>query len=60
MQDTICKVPVVGRMVKGPDGTYHLDKAGSTWADIPADAIARFLVERCGSDAIFKEERVYN
>lgn len=40
-------------MVKGPDGTYHLDKAGSTWADIPAEDIARYLVDRCGADVVF-------
>lgn len=54
MQD-LCSIPVIGHMVKGPDGKYHLDEAGSTWADIPAADIARFLVERCGIDVICGE-----
>lgn len=56
MPNDICRIPVVGHMTKGADGHYHLDEASSTWADIPADAIAHFLVERCGTDAIFGEE----
>lgn len=51
----MCRIPVVGHMVKGEDGRYHLDEAGSTWADIPADTIARFLLEKFGYDAIFGE-----
>lgn len=54
MQD-LCSIPVIGHMVKGLDGEYHLDEAGSTWADIPAADIARFLVERCGIDVICGE-----
>lgn len=56
MPSTTCRIPIVGHMTKGPDGQYHLDEASSTWADIPADAIARFLIEHCGADAIFGEE----
>lgn len=45
----ICKnVPVIGHMVKGEDGNFHLDPERSTFADIPADDIARFLIERFG------------
>ena len=54
--DTVCRIPVVGCVTKGPDGQYHLDEEASTWADIPADAIARFLIERCGADVIFGGE----
>lgn len=56
MPDNICKIPVVGHMTKGPDGHYHLDEAASTWAEIPASAIARFLVDKLGVDTIFGEE----
>lgn len=56
MTDNLCRIPVVGHMVEGADGRYHLDEAGSTWADVPADAIARFLLERCGADVIFNGE----
>lgn len=39
-------VPVRGYMVRQPDGSYELDPARSTYADIPADDIARFLIEK--------------
>lgn len=51
----ICRIPIVGHMVKGPDGAYYLDEASSVWADIPAEAIARFLVDKLGVDAICEE-----
>lgn len=54
MKDIICRIPVVGRMTKGADGHYHLDEAASIWADIPADAIARYLVDKLGVNAIFE------
>lgn len=56
MSDNLCHIPVIGYMVPGPDGNYHLDEERSTWADIPADTIARFLIEKCGADAIFGGE----
>lgn len=50
--DNLCRIPV--------SATFTVYKGSSTpvmtkaeWADIPADAIARFLLERCGADAIF-------
>lgn len=58
MQDNVCKIPVTGYMTKGPDGHYHLDEAASSWAEIPASVIARFLVERCGVDCIFGKEAI--
>ena len=54
MKEDICHIPVVGCMEKGEDGNYHLNPEKSKWADIPADAIARFLLEKFGYDAIFK------
>lgn len=54
--EPMCRIPVVGHMVKGEDGNYHLDEAGSTWADIPADVIARFLLEKFGHEAIFGKD----
>ena len=56
MQENVCKIPIIGHMTKGPDGRYRLDEATSTWAEIPATVIARFLVERCGVDTIFGKE----
>lgn len=50
--DNVCRIPV--------SATYTVYKGSNTpvmtkaeWADIPADAIARFLLERFGADAIF-------
>lgn len=55
MPNDICRIPV--------SATYTVHKGSSEpvmtsaeWADIPADAIARFLIERCGADTIFGEE----
>jgi len=52
MSDNICHIPVTA--------TYSVYKGGgepvltaAEYADIPADAIARFLVKKCGVDAIF-------
>lgn len=39
-------VPIRGYLVEQPDGSYELDPERSTYADIPADDIARFLIER--------------
>lgn len=46
-----CRVPVSGYMVRQEDGTYELDPERSTYADIPADTIARFLIAKMGLDA---------
>ncbi len=48
MANGMCRIPVVGCMVKGDDGEYYLDEARSQWADIPADDIAKFLIEKLG------------
>ncbi len=52
MQNNICRIPVTA--------TYTVYKGNSEpvmtaaeYVDIPADAIARFLIKRCGADAIF-------
>lgn len=41
-------VPIRGYLVQQPDGSYELDPERSTYADIPAEDIARFLIERLG------------
>ena len=53
--DNLCRIPV--------SATYTVCKGSSTpvmtkveYADIPADAIARFLLEKFGADAIFSGE----
>lgn len=50
--DNVCRIPV--------SATYTVYKGSNTpvmtkaeWADIPADTIARFLLEKFGADAIF-------
>lgn len=53
-KDMMCRIPVKGCMVKTPDGDWVLDEGRSTWADIPADVIARKLIEGYGLDAIRK------
>lgn len=50
MNQNTLHIPIIGRMVKCADGSYHLDKEGSTWADVDADTVARFLVEKFGGD----------
>ena len=54
MQENICMIPV--------SATFSIinGKAvmvAAEYADIPAEEIARFLVERCGIDAICVEAR---
>ena len=53
--ETTCKIPV--------HATYTVYKGSSEpvmtaaeYADIPAEAIAAYLVQRCGVDAIFGGE----
>lgn len=45
-------VPIRGYLVEQPDGSYELDPERSTYADIPADAIARFLIEKLAPGAL--------
>ena len=53
--NTMCRIPVTGCMVKNSlTGEWELDADRSTWADIPADVIARELIQGCGLDAITK------
>lgn len=54
MNDT-CKIPVTAtfNIING-----KAVMVSATYEEIPADAIARFLVERCGVDAIFGGEAV--
>lgn len=55
---TMCRIPVVGYMVKNPaTGEWELNEERSTWADIPADVIARKLIEGFGLDAILKGDK---
>ena len=53
MEVKTCRIPVVGYMEMGADGEYHLNQEKSKWADIPADDIARFLIEKFGRESIF-------
>lgn len=52
MPDDICKIPVTATFsIIGGKPVM----TAAEYAEIPADAIARFLVERCGVDAIFRK-----
>lgn len=52
----ICRnIPVVAHMARDEDGNWYIDRERSVYADIPADDIARFLIEKFGHDAIFGE-----
>ena len=50
--DNVCRIPVSATftLYKGSD---ELVMTKAEWAGIPADTIARFLLERFGADAIF-------
>ena len=53
--NTMCRIPVTRCMVKNSlTGEWELDPDRSTWADIPADVIARVLIQGFGLDAIMK------
>ena len=52
MPDNICKIPVAATFTI-IDGKAVMTAA--EYADISADAIARFLVDKLGVDAIFDE-----
>lgn len=50
--DSLCRIPVAA--------TYTVYRGSDTpvmtkveWADVPADVIAKFLIEKFGADAIF-------
>ncbi|SCJ78705.1 Uncharacterised protein [Anaerotruncus sp. 2789STDY5834896] len=51
MEEKTCRIPV--------QATYEIQDGqavlvSAQYEDIPADLIARFLIEKCGRDAIFK------
>lgn len=51
MQDEICRIPVKATMRK-INGEYVMVDA--EYADIPASAIAEFIVKKCGITPILK------
>lgn len=53
--DNLCKIPVTATftLMKGSD---ELIMTRAEYADIDADVIARFLLEKFGADAIFNGE----
>lgn len=54
-EQPMCRhVPIRGYLVRQPDSSYKLDPARSTYADIPADDIARFLIEKLAPGALTK------
>lgn len=52
-KDEICKNPVEAtyRVIDG-----EVVRVSAKYVDVPADVIARFLIQRFGLDAIFKGE----
>ena len=55
MNENMCRIPVSATftVVKG---RHTPVMTSADYVDISADAIAKFLLERCGADAIFGEE----
>lgn len=49
----LCRIPVSATFTvyKGSSNKPIMTKA--EWADVPADVIAKFLIEKFGADAIF-------
>ena len=60
MLNGICRIPVIGCMVKGEDGEYRLDEDKSQWANIPADDIAQYLIERLGAGFWEKDRMLHS
>ena len=58
MQEKImCRhVPIRGYLVQQPDGSFELDPERPAYADIPAEDIARFLIERLAPGMLAKEK----
>ena len=58
MQEKImCRhVPIRGYLVQQPDGSFELDPERSAYADIPAEDIARFLIERLAPGMLEKKK----
>lgn len=58
---TVC-IPVTARMTKNlSTGEYEIVPEKSTYANVPADTIARFLIQKFGRTPIFRnseEERL--
>ncbi len=52
-----CHIPVSGYMVRQPDGSFALDPERSTYADVPADIVARFLIDRFGANLVEKTRK---
>ena len=50
--ETMCKIPVTATFTVYK-GSHEPVMTAAEYVDIPASAIAAFLVEKCGVDAIF-------
>lgn len=50
--DNICKIPITATFTVVKGSTTPV-MTSAEYVDIPADLIARFLLEKCGVDAIF-------
>ncbi len=56
-ENEICRdIPIVATYRIGPDGEPHMVREKSVFVDIPADTIARFLLQKFGRTAILGEE----
>lgn len=53
--DNACRIPVTATYTVYK-GSHEPVLASAEWVDIPADAIAAYLVKACGVEAIFGGE----
>lgn len=54
-EQEMCRIPIRATYRIGPDGEAHMVPEESVFADIPADTIAQFLLEKFGRSAILGE-----
>ena len=54
-EQEMCRIPIRATYRIGPGGEARMVKEESVFADIPADTIARFLLEKFGRSAILGE-----
>ena len=54
MEDNICQIPVTATFTV--DNSGRMVMSAAQYVGIPADAIAAYLVDKLGADAIFSGE----
>lgn len=51
MDNQTIRIPVAATMRKQPDGSFEM--VAAEWAEVTADSVARFLLQKFGVDAVF-------